>query len=247
MRFIKILLIYLYTVYVWGYVVWAMTCHVIMAPIYSRFYKDREYGNIQLARWFLRFGLKLCHIKQIVSGHENVPKEGPVIIISNHQSHLDIVILMANITKKFAFIAKKELLRIPLLGQDLKNQGHIMIDRKNARSARQQLDVVKQGITNGKSVLFFPEGTRSLDGHIHDFKRGAFQIALETQTPILPCGINGTINILHKKSLLMHPAKVYFSIGKPILPPKNVAKKDERAAILQLMTDTREAILALKN
>ena len=95
----------------------------------------------------------------------------------------------------------------------------------------------------GKSLLIFAEGTRSPDGKVKDFKKGAFQIAVQTGTTVVPCYVNGTANILSKKSFMMKPGKVDLVIGEPISIEKSINKEDERKKISELMDKTKNIIL----
>jgi 1-acyl-sn-glycerol-3-phosphate acyltransferase len=244
MKIFKNLYLIPYTIYAWAYVIFAMIGHFAIANVVALFYKDKEWGRICAAIPFLKFGLFATGIPLKVTGKENIPKEGNFIIIANHQSHLDIVMLLASIPRKIAFIAKKELLKVPILGFDLKQQGHVMIDRQNARVAIKQMDVLKKTMEEkGKSLLIFAEGTRSPDGKVKDFKKGAFQIAVQTGTTVVPCYVNGTANILSKKSFMMKPGKVDLVIGEPISIEKSINKEDERKKISELMDKTKNIIL----
>ncbi|MFC1770711.1 lysophospholipid acyltransferase family protein [Candidatus Margulisiibacteriota bacterium] len=237
----------LFTIWAWFYAIWAMITQRLLGSMMALFYKDKEWGRISATKALVRLGLFACGFKLYTQGKENIPKNGNFILVSNHQSHVDIVMFMATVPKKFGFIAKKELLKIPVLSGTLKKQGHVLIDRGNARKAVREIERLKTIIKeNGKSILFFPEGTRTLDGTIGAFRKGAFQIAVQTGTPIVPCFIHGTVNILNKKSLMMWPGKVNLIIGKPIHIKKVKDKQEEREYIQELMHQTREQILAFQ-
>jgi len=111
---------------------------------------------------------------------------------------------------------KKELEQVPILGLACKVLGHIYIDRSYSKSAIETINAAKGKIVNGTSVLFFPEGTRSDDGKMRQFKKGAFKMALDLGIPILPVTINGTQNILPKNSLDLMPGGATMTIHKPI-------------------------------
>jgi 1-acyl-sn-glycerol-3-phosphate acyltransferase len=229
----------LYTFWAWGNILFAVTCHAIIAPPLSLFFKDKAWGNIKIAKLFLNSGMFLCNIKSKVIGQEHIPQNNNFIIVCNHQSHIDIVILIASFPNKFAFIAKKELSKIPFLGWDLKLQGHVLVDRKNARSAVRLLDTLESHINNGKTLFFFPEGTRSIDGTIGKFKKGAFQLAVKTGTQILPCHIDGTFHILKKKSFLMKPHDITLTIGKPIKVEKQTDLQKQKEETTNLLNKTK--------
>ena len=232
----------LFTIYTWIVTGLCFTLHWIAASCGRPFSKDPEWQSIRWTWPFIRVGFFLCRFQFSIQGCDNIPLNGPFILVSNHQSHLDILMYLKGIPKKFAFVAKQELLRVPILGWDMRNQGHIAINRSDPRGAVAELKRLEQLIEGGKSVLLFPEGTRSADGQIGPFKKGAFMMAVHTGVPIIPCFIEGTGRILNKKSLMMHPGTVTITVGKPMHVDKQAgggAKPQAEA----LMHQAREWIL----
>ncbi|CAM9367084.1 unnamed protein product, partial [Heterosigma akashiwo] len=122
-------------------------------------------------------------------GAEHVPRRGPVMICPNHTSFLDILTLSAFLPKGFKYVSKREILRIPFIGWTMQLAGHIPVMREDSRS---QLETVKNTIValkDGCSILMFPEGTRSQDGRLQNFKQGPFSIATKAGATILPVSI----------------------------------------------------------
>lgn len=143
--------------------------------------------------------------------------EGPFIIMSNHQSALDIFVLLACIPFPFRFVAKRELFLIPFLGWAMRCVGHIPIKRENLKDSMRAFERAAEKIKDGLSILIFPEGTRSEDGNLLPFKRGVFHILSLSRSPILPVGIFGTGSIMPKGYFLpKNKGKVYLSIGEPL-------------------------------
>jgi len=136
-----------------------------------------------------------------IKGRENIGKSKTYVIISNHQSALDIVILYRLYTH-FKWIAKRELFRVPFIGWNLKLNRHVPIDRASARSAVVMMKRALDHLEQGSSILIFPEGTRSEDGAIRRFKDGAFVIAKKAEVAILPVVINGTLETLPKSGMV---------------------------------------------
>jgi len=136
-----------------------------------------------------------------IKGRENIRKRKTYVIISNHQSALDIVVLY-RLATHFKWIAKRELFKVPFVGWNLTLNRHVPIDRNSTRSAvtmmRKAIDHLKQG----SSILVFPEGTRSEDGAIKRFKDGAFIIAKKAEVAILPVVVNGTLEALPKSGMV---------------------------------------------
>ena len=151
-----------------------------------------------------------------VVGAENIEPGTSYVITSNHQSHYDIFVLYGWLGVDFKWVMKKELEKVPVLGLACKVLGHIYIDRSHTKSAVETINAAKTKIVNGTSVIFFPEGTRSGDGKIQPFKKGAFKFAIDLGIPILPVTINGTRKVLPKGSLDLMPGGATMIIHKPI-------------------------------
>ena len=222
------------SIWAWTLVIGSFVLHAFCAPFLAFFKKGKEKEAYYY--WssvpFISCSLKMAGVNIKVEGLEHLPKEGPVVLVSNHQSIMDIWIYMAALPIKIAFFAKQELLKVPILGRDILNQGHFFVDRNNPRNAIKQLEKVKQKVKTGRTILIFPEGTRSIDGEIAAFKRGAFQIALETNAVIVPVCIQGSGAVLPKSSLWITPKNVNICIGEPLRPnvSQNVAKQAKELA-----------------
>ncbi|HOO36095.1 MAG TPA: lysophospholipid acyltransferase family protein [Smithella sp.] len=151
-----------------------------------------------------------------VVGADNIEPGTSYVITSNHQSMYDIYVLYGWLGIDFKWVMKKELKKVPVLGLACKIIGHIYIDRSDSKSAVDTIKAARAKIVGGTSVLFFPEGTRSVDGKMKQFKKGAFKMAIDLGIPILPVTINGTRNILPKGSLDLTPGGATMIIHKPI-------------------------------
>jgi 1-acyl-sn-glycerol-3-phosphate acyltransferase len=169
-----------------------------------------------IARLWAKTILALSGTRVEVIGAENVQLEKPQIFMSNHQSDFDIFVVLGFIPGQFRWIAKKELFKIPVFGGAMRNAGYIEIDRQNHEKAMISLDIAAQKIREGKSVMTFPEGTRSKDGIVKPFKQGMFHLAIKAGVPIVPVCIVGTASIMPKRSLRINPGKVTMIIDKPI-------------------------------
>lgn len=168
---------------------------------------------VKPAKRVMRSSSRLLGFKVKVVGKENIPKNGEYAIISNHQSLGDIPILIGNIKAPFAFIAKKELKKVPIVSSWMKTMRCVLLDRKNPR---QGLKVIKQGaelIKQGQPMLIFPEGTRSKDGTLGEFKSGSFKIAYKSERAILPITLS---NVYKMKERWPKITKVTMTIHKPI-------------------------------
>ncbi len=160
--------------------------------------------------------LKVSGVNGEVVGKENILPDKNYIFMSNHQSFVDIFVLLANIPKDFKFIMKSELMKIPILGATMRRAGYMEIEREDPRESIKQLNKAVEIIKKGASVLIFPEGTRSADGKLLPFKKGGFYIAVRSETEIVPLCIKGTHKIAPKGSWSMKKGYYKLIIGKPI-------------------------------
>ncbi|MCS7280030.1 MAG: 1-acyl-sn-glycerol-3-phosphate acyltransferase [Desulfobacterota bacterium] len=176
----------------------------------------RGYVLHGIERLWAKIYLFSAKIDVFLEGEENL-RNGPYVFMCNHQSALDIFVLLAKIPLSFRFVAKKELFRIPFMGWAMKCVGHISIDRESLRESKKALDEVVSKVKRGVSVLIFPEGTRSEDGNLLPFKKGAFHIVHRIDAQIVPCAIYGTFLLQPKgKFLPIKSGSVWVEIGKPI-------------------------------
>jgi len=136
--------------------------------------------------------------------------------MSNHQSVVDIPVLQACLPVQFRWLAKAELFKIPIFGYALGRSGHISIDRSNRKSAFKSLSNAARNIRNGVSVIIFPEGTRSRDGNIRQFKKGGFILAVDAGVPVVPVIIHGAWPLMLKNRVLLKPGNIILEIKDPI-------------------------------
>ncbi|MBI9081989.1 MAG: 1-acyl-sn-glycerol-3-phosphate acyltransferase [Desulfobacterales bacterium] len=151
-----------------------------------------------------------------VHGLEHIDRRQSYVIASNHQSHFDILVIYGWMGIDPMWVMKQELRKIPIFGLACEKVGMIFIDRSNTETAVRSLKTAKTRVVNGSSVIFFPEGTRSRDGNLRPFKKGAFKMALDLELPILPVTILGTRNILPPDSLSLFPGRVEMTIHPPV-------------------------------
>ena len=138
--------------------------------------------------------------------------------MSNHLSNFDIWVTLAAIPLKIRFVAKKELLKVPVFGQALALSDHIVIDRSNPDEAIQRINAqAARNIGAGFCILFYAEGTRSPDGKVHSFKKGGVTLALRSGLPIVPMSVSGTRKFLPKSRLIIRPGgRVKIVLDRPI-------------------------------
>jgi 1-acyl-sn-glycerol-3-phosphate acyltransferase len=162
--------------------------------------------------------LKIGRVKVKVQGIEHLDTDRPYIFVANHRSHYDVPALGVALRQfQLRWTAKKELLKVPIFGWAVRASKHVIVDRGNPNHAIQSLEVAKERIAAGISIIFFPEGTRSTNGKLLRFKKGGFRLAVETGTPVVPVTINGSGRILGKSQWRIQGGQIEVVISPPIL------------------------------
>ena len=205
-------------VFVWSSLIYVVT--FIALPLCYPFDKKRFVVH-KLSKWltdsFFGFGLVM---KRKVEGIENLDPNGTYVMVLNHNSMVDILSIY-NLPLVFKWVSKKEVYRIPIVGRLLLAHGDIVINRASTKEAMQLVHTRgKQWLAKGASVAIFPEGTRSKDGEIHNFKAGAFILAKDAEVPILPIVLDGTDRVVRKGFFMNWSNRITIKI----LPP--VSKQD---------------------
>jgi 1-acyl-sn-glycerol-3-phosphate acyltransferase len=193
-----------------------------------------------MGRAWSKFILGLYGVKITTKGEEVLDPESHYIYISNHASAFDIPAVIVGIPDDIRFVLKKELTRIPIWGWALKYGHYVTIDRGKARDAMKSLDEAAERMRNGASVILFAEGTRTRDGKLQPFKRGAFTLAVKAGIPIVPVTINNTFKILPKGSLRVQPSTIELVFSNPISTSAIVGREAEQ----QLIEQVRNAVAA---
>ncbi|HEY5775133.1 MAG TPA: lysophospholipid acyltransferase family protein [Xanthomonadales bacterium] len=187
------------------------------------------------------WGRLLCWLTPVwvtVEGAENADPRKSYVVVCNHQSQYDIFLVYGWLKLDLKWVLKAELRKAPGVGVGCEKAGHIFVDRSNPDQARKAVSDALDGVGDGVGVLFFAEGTRSPDGKLRPFKKGAFRVAASQKLPILPVTIIGTRDIQKPKSLTIFPGR----IGMVIHPAIEVDGGDDAETIRDLMTRTRDAI-----
>ena len=163
---------------------------------------------------------KLCcaiaPLKVIITGKKNYSRDTSYVVVSNHQSMADIPVIHGHLGLKIKWIMKKELGKIPIFGPACHHLGCIYVDRKNHKAAMKSIRKAQEELSENASVLFFSEGTRSRDGKVKPFKKGAFKFAREMTLPILPITIKTSLHVLPPDSLDLIPGIIEIIVHRPI-------------------------------
>ncbi len=166
------------------------------------------------------WGRMLCFVSGVevtVEGEENFDRIQPCIYTSNHNSHFDLPALMSVIPGNYRVIAKRSLFYLPIFGWLLWLVGFISIDRSSRSSAFRSIKKAAKKISEGMSLLVFPEGTRNRsEKKLLSFRKGPFLIAMEGEIPVLPITVTGTKDILPPDSMSINPGEITIRVGEPV-------------------------------
>ncbi len=191
-------------------------------------------------RGWARVILWICGIRIRVKGLDKIEPGVNYIYVSNHASLFDIPAVMAGIPGQVRIVYKQELEKIPIFGWVLKFGPYVTIDRQKRFSSMRSLELAAERIKHGASVLLFAEGTRSTDGRLQPFKRGAFSLAAKTDKQIVPLTINGSYDRRPKGKFLINPGVIELVVERPIPTDEGEGKQFE----VSLMNRVAEAIRA---
>ena len=197
--------------------------------------------NIMYApvRLFVRIGLALVGVRVVVRGLGLTDPNQTYIFTPNHQSFIEVPLLVTYLKHNFAYLAKKELFKYPIWRQGIKLIGVVPIDRSNTQAAVESARLATANIRHGKSYVIYPEGTRSRDGRLLRFKKGAFMMAVDAGVPVVPVSISGSTKIMPKGEIKIFPSTVYITVHEPI-----DTAAYSKANIAELIRITREKIVS---
>lgn len=172
-----------------------------------------------LDRWIkkrLRLLFKMLFIKVHAEGSENINPKKTYLFMSNHSSLFDIPLLEAYIPTFVRGVEALRQFKWPIYGWVIKRLGNIPIDRKNIHASIRSMKETERSLKGGLSIVILPEGHRTLDGNLGDFKRLPFHLAKQANTPIIPIGISGLFELKRKGSWLIRPRPVSIRFGEPV-------------------------------
>ena len=190
-------------------------------------------------RWFVRLGLALVGVKVEVSGLEKLEPAQSYIFTPNHQSLIEVPLFVTYLGRNPAYLAKKEVFKYPIFGYGIGLMGVIPVDRRNSPSAVESAKAATELLRRGKSYVVYPEGTRSPDGRLLPFKKGAFMMAIEAGVAVVPVTVSGATRIMPKAKVEVHPSTVRLTIHDPI--PTAGYSRDN---VGELVAHTRRQVLS---
>ena len=202
----------------------------------------RNKSSLAIVKWGLKVIGFISGVKLEVNGLDNIPDDQAVLFVGNHISFFDIIVTYPLMKRPTGYIAKKEIRKVPFLSWWMYFVNCIFLDRKNPRQGLKSVLEASEKIKNGTSIFLFPEGTRSKNGKLAEFKDGGFKIATKAKAPIIPIGIQGTSDILENHFPIIKSGKVIVNFGKPVYTSE--MSKAEQKSLPDLV---REQVKELSN
>lgn len=201
--------------------------HGLISAMWAAISKEPSH-QLAVARAWARSLLWIAGTRVKVEGLEHIKPGGAYVFVSNHVSYMDTPVVLASLTERFLFLAKSGLFKIPFLGWHLKSARHVSVELEDTRKRLQALTLAAQLIAEGRSTLVFPEGGRSEDGVLKDFKDGAAFLAIRAQVPLVPIALIGMRRILPMHTLNFRPGRVTLRISTPISTAGMTTKQREQ-------------------
>lgn len=191
-------------------------------------------------KWWSVFICRILLLPVKVVGRENIDPKTSYVFVGNHQSAVDIFLIYGFLNHNFKWMMKKSLRKIPFVGIACEKARHIFVDRSSPSRIKETILHARETLQHGISLVVFPEGSRTRDGHIGAFRKGAFLLADELQLPIVPITLNGPFDVLPRTKgvIFMHRHPMTLVIHRPIVP-----QGEGRVEIKQLADLSRETIL----
>jgi 1-acyl-sn-glycerol-3-phosphate acyltransferase len=184
--------------------------------------------SLAIVGWAFNVVSFISGVKRTVIGEENVPKDTAVLYVGNHRSIFDIVLTYPRVPRPTGFIAKKEILKVPLLNIWMIYLDCLFLDRSDLRKGLEMILEAIEKVKNGISIFIYPEGTRNkTDQPLGEFHKGSFKIAQKTGCPIVPVVLTHTDNVLEKHFPFIKSAKVTIEYCKPIVMSE-LSKEDQK-------------------
>ena len=204
---------------------------VILAPIFvvvtfitaiitmvGTLFAGTHFWGYYPAHLWSKFVCWITFVRVKVKGRENIDKNTSYIFVANHQGAYDIWSIYGYLNHNFKWLMKKELEKIFMVGPACKRAGHVFVDDSNIRSIKTTIEEAEKTLRDGMSLVIFPEGSRSWDGKMIPFKRGAVMLASEFNLPVVPITIDGSFKAMPRFTYNFTPTRLTLTIHPPIYP-----------------------------
>lgn len=190
----------------------------------------RDISSLRIVQWAFRVVAWISGVKLTVIGEEYIPKDTPVLYIGNHRSFFDIVLTYARCPGLTGYVAKKEMIKVPLLSTWMKRLYCLFLDRNDMKEGLKTILTAIEQVKQGISIMIFPEGTRGKGKNeleMLPFHEGSFKIATKTGCPIIPVALTGTSAVFEDHFPKIRSTRVTIEYGKPIYP-KELSREEQK-------------------
>ncbi len=215
-------MIYLYRVYQIFIMLPLMLIFTILVSLFVGFgsilFGGKFWGYYPAVVWG-KLMTWIALVRVTVRGRENIASGRSYVFVANHQSAFDIFSIYGWLGHNFKWMMKLSLRKVPLVGFACEKAGHIFVERKNPAGIRRTMEYAERQLKKNMSVVVFPEGSRSANGKIAAFKRGAFMLATEFNLPVVPISVNGAYDVMPRNAKLPRPGHIIITIHKTIEAP----------------------------
>lgn len=229
----KPILIFIYQLFIWLPLFVLVTIITALTVIIGCLLGGERIFSFYPGMWWSKFVcfITLCPVK--VKGRENLKKNQSYIFVANHQGAYDIFLIYGFLHIPIKWVMKQSLRKIPFVGKACEMAGFIFVDSSSPKAAANTIHKAEEKLKNGASIAIFPEGSRSWTGKLDKFKKGAYQMAIDLELPIVPVTINGSYDVMPRGKLLINPHEMELIIHKPI-ETKNLKTENLREVTLNI-------------
>ncbi len=230
------ILFFIYQWFIAGPIILAVTILTALVTIIGTALGSHRICSYWPAHLWARCVCVLWCVRVNVRGRENISPQQSYVFVANHQGAFDIWSIYGYLNHNFKWLMKKSLEKLPLIGYACHRAGHVFVDDSSLHGIKQTIAESEERLRDGMSVVIFPEGSRSRDGNLTPFKRGAFLLAAEFRLPVVPITIDGSFKAMPRTTYNVTPCTITLTIHKPIWPGANGFNTR------QLMSDCRQEI-----
>ncbi len=209
---------YLYLLYLWliaAPILLVLTIITCIVTIIGCLFNDNWWGYYPPKLWAMVW-CTLLGIRVKVKNRELIDKRTSYVFVANHQGAFDIFAIYGFLGHNFKWLMRKGLKNIPLVGVACKAAGHVFVDHSSQAAVKKTMAEAEKKLTRGTSIVVFPEGRRTSDGHLQKFKHGAFRLAEEFKLPVVPITVDGSYKAMPRGSFLPHPCTIILTLHAPI-------------------------------
>lgn len=218
----------------WGYLALSTPMLLRANYLYKRCHAEKNYNLSDfIMRRFAKLLFCVTGSKITLVGEENIPKDRAVLFVSNHQGHMDSLVIQGYIKKPKGYVTILAYQKAPILGKWMKYIGCVFLDRQDKRKSLNAINEAIQNLKNGRSMVVFPEGKLSDGSEILEFEKGWLRLAKKSGVPIVPVTLKDTYKIISYSGKKMYSAKVQCIISEPV-ETQNIKREEEKEFVQQI-------------